>query len=545
MCSTCLLNIQKLDCKTIVDIETAGEELVTKKFNEQLIRDLESVVDHCEEREKEIQGLIDRSHSERRELQKYIEDFKHKIIMHFNKCEKDVLREVDTNVKSQVTEFTSQQTVLRDTLQEARESKEILQTVVSHNSKADIFRCTLSITQQLSKFQSNKSKATAKMSTHSVKVSPAFIALLTSMDTHPIMQCKTITSSKTYSSKVNIKTNRDNFLETTEQVARTRDREASDDYTCSSADAEMEESDTKANSTLSNKSGIGTADNSGQSVNAKAPLNATVNTYNNDSQSQHMSEVLQTTPDSRQPFISGIVTLTDGSFVLSVNRCPRLIRAEEDLTYKDTADLSHLPGNMTVLNDKYLVVCLQNADRVAFVSLSPEFKWMRNLKTKYTPKDVHALDTTSLLVSMFDASGKKWYLQKITTNGTIQLDIGKARSILDASQISSLKLTPTSPRYYLQCCKVSNALYCFEANGKDIFKYNVMSPKYLYVDCAGRKIYVLDSFGSVHILTKDGVLLKKINVSEEANGLTCHRKRNILFITRQYSALIGVYDLIR
>ncbi|XP_045190245.2 uncharacterized protein LOC123547317 [Mercenaria mercenaria] len=543
MCSTCILNIQKLKCKTIIDIETAGKQLETNKFNEQLTRDLESVEDHCKEKEKEIQRLIDGSHKERQDLKKYIEDFRNKMLTQFNKCEKDILVKVDERVKTQVAALTSQQTVLRETLQTAKENKDILQMIISNNSKADIFRCILSIMQQLDKSQTNKASVTTDMSTHSVELSPAFDTLLTSIDVHPIMQCRTVINTKTSTSNVNMKTDMDSFLETVKQVALTSENDLSSDYSCSSADAEMEDHEAKPHRIQSNESS-NVSDTSSKSAQATASSHGTATKSKRLSNIVHMLDVTLTTPDEKQPCIAGIITLLDGSIVLSDSKHPRLIRVKEDLTYKDTADLSHLPGNMTVLNDKYLVVCLPTANRIAFVWLSPEFKWMRNFITKYTPKDVHALDTTRLLVSIYDTTERKWYLQILTTDGAFQQDLGKARSILDASQISSLKLTPISPRYYLQCCKESNKLYCFETSGKGVFKYSVMSPKCLYVDNAG-KIYVLDSFGSVHILTNDGMLLQTIDVSKESNGIACNRKKDTLFITKQCSDKIGVFKISR
>ncbi|XP_053406592.1 transcription intermediary factor 1-beta-like [Mercenaria mercenaria] len=190
MCSSCLLNIQKLGYKTVVDIETAGEQ-------------------------------------EKHELQKHIEVIKKKLITQIDKCQKDILDEVDKNVKTQVAELTGRQTVLKEDLRTAKVNKDIQQTVISNNSTADVFRCTLSIMQQLSIFESSKGSATTDTFTHSVKVSPAFDTLIESMDIHPIMQCKAFGVAKTYTRNVNMKTDRDSFLKIAKQVALIRDSDIS------------------------------------------------------------------------------------------------------------------------------------------------------------------------------------------------------------------------------------------------------------------------------------------------------------------------------
>ncbi|XP_053407569.1 tripartite motif-containing protein 45-like [Mercenaria mercenaria] len=370
MCSTCLLNIQKLGCKTIVDIETAGKQVVTEKFNEQLARDLESVESNCKAEEINIQSLIDGIHQERHELQKRIEVIKKKLITQFDKCHKDILDEVDKNVKTQVAELTGRQTILKEDLRTAKENKHILQTVISNDSTADVFRCTLSIMQQLSMFESSKGSATTDTFTHSVKVSPAFDTLIESMDIHPIMQCKAVGVAKTYTRNVNMKTDRDSFLKIAKQVALIRDSDISNEYTYSSADAEMEDLETKPDAKRLNENSKQYAKFRGQGAKATLSPIATINNVS------HMSDAIVLTPDCKQLHISGIVTLSDGSYVLSDSTWPRLVRVKEDLTYKDKADLSHPPGQMTVLNERFLVVCLPTVKRVAFLSVSYEFKWM-------------------------------------------------------------------------------------------------------------------------------------------------------------------------
>ncbi|XP_045191243.2 uncharacterized protein LOC123548072 [Mercenaria mercenaria] len=536
LCSTCLLNTQRLNCKSVIDIESAGEQLTKCKFNEQINTDLECIVHHCNEKERQIQGFIDKSHKEKQEFIRHMDNSRHRIMIHLNKCKMRILNEVDRNLKTQVTELGRQQTLLRTTHQTLKESKDILQKIASDNSKADLFRCILSIIEQLQESQLSKPMVTTKRFTHSVQLSPAFVSLLVSLDTFPIMQCRTLSNTKTYIHRVNLNSNMNNFLEAS-KVALSKNN---DKTNYSSADAESEVNYSNNHNKHHDASTRGSGDTSTRDFKATLFKSAESKPKNN-VKLIHKSDVTLSTSDGKKASINGIITLFDGSIVISDCKWSRLIRLNEDLTFRDSAELSKLPGHMTSLNERYMVVCLPTANRIAFIAVSPELKWMRNFITEYTPNGVHALDAKRLLVSM--VNDNKWLLQIRTIEGEILQHIGKTRSILDAEHISSLKMTPSSPRYFLQCCQVSYTLYCFQANGKEIFKHSIMSPTGIHVDSTGA-IYVLESFGMLHILSKSGVLLQKVPIPKKANGITCNRTMDRLIITRQSSAVLGVFNII-
>ncbi|XP_060560792.1 uncharacterized protein LOC132720642 [Ruditapes philippinarum] len=541
LCSTCLLNIKELKCKTIVDIETAGDHLLTTRFNERISKDLEDVTNYCREQGNEIQRMIEKGHLNKQEIQKYLTDHKHKVINQFKKCEKDILDKVDTTVEKRNSELKSQQTVLKEARTTASGNRDMLHKIVCNNSSADIFRCSFSILEQMERLPINKVSMTTEIFNHSVELSPIMYALTKSVDNHPLMYCKTTTTSLSTQQKfLNVTADKESFLKTTKQVALTRDQEHSNDYTCSSSDADIEGSDTNSKDVPEKDCEVKPMEGSDKIAIESLPINGSL-----DKEKQpwlvHISDTVVTTPDGKQPEITGIVTLTDGCIVLSDSKWSRLLRLKINLSYKDTAEMPYPPGNMTVLNEKFLVVCFPTGNRVAFVSVSSEFKWMRNFITSHTPRGIHTIDNSRLLLSMKDDSDDKWYLHIVSTDGALTRDIGKTRSIQDASLISSIKFMVSSPRYYLQCCTFSDALYCYDVKGKVSFKYRVGSPKYLYVDMSDR-IFILDSFGQLHIRTSNGKVIQRVNVPKETNGLTCSKTKDKLLIIKHSTTTISVYQ---
>ncbi|XP_060576716.1 uncharacterized protein LOC132734031 [Ruditapes philippinarum] len=540
LCSTCLLNISEFKCKTIVDIETAGEHLLTTKFNERISKDLDDVSNNWREQENEIQRMIDNGHLNKQEIQKYITDLKHKVISQFEKCEKDILDKIDTTVEKRNSELKNQQTVLKEARTTASGNRDMLHKIVGKNSSADIFRCSFSLIEQMEKLPINDVSMTTEICSHSVELSPIMYAFTKSVDNHALMYCKTTTSMSTQQKSLMVTEDRESFLKTTKQVALTRDQELSDDYMCSSSDADVEGPCANSKDVAEKDCEEKPMEDSDRIAKENVPLNEGVD-KEKDLWFVHISENVVTTPDGKQPEITGIVSLTDGCIVLSDSKWSRLLRLKINLTYRDTAKMPYPPGNMTVLNEQFLVVCFPTGNRVAFVSVSTGLKWMRNFITSHTPRGIHAIDNSRLLLSMKDDSDDKWYLHIVSTAGALTRDIGKTRSIQDASLISSIKLTVASPRYYLQCCTFSDALYCYDVNGKELFKYRVGSPKYLYVDMSER-IFVLDSFGQLHILTNNGKLIQRVNVPKETNGLTCSKTTDKLLVIKHSATTISVYQ---
>ncbi|XP_060576661.1 uncharacterized protein LOC132733975 [Ruditapes philippinarum] len=542
LCSTCLLNISELKCKSIVDIETGGEHLLTTRFNERISKDLDDVTNYCREQENEIQRMIEKGHLNKQEIQKYITDLKHKVINQFEKCEKDILDKVDTTVEKRNSELKSQQTVLKEARTTASGNRDMLHKIVGNNSSADIFRCSFSLIEQMERLPINEVSMTTEICSHSVELSPIMYAFTKSVDSHPLMYCKTTTSMSTQQIFLKITEDKGSFLKTTKQVALKRDQELSDDYMCSSSDVDVEGSNADSKDVPAKDFKVKPMEGSDKTAKENVQSDGSLD-KEKDSWLVHISDNVVTTPDGKQPEITDIATLTDGCIILSDSKWSRLLRFTTDLTHKDTAELSHPPGKLAVLNDQFLVVCLPTGNRIAFVSVSSGFKWMRNVKTLHSPRGIQTLDNSHLLVSMKGTSYRKWHLHVITTDGKLKQDIGKTRSIQDAFMVSAIKSTHASPRYYLQCCTITGALYCYSVDGKELFKYSVRSPKYLYVEKSGN-IYLLDSFGKLHILDSDGKRLQTCDVPKEANGLTCSNTKNKLFLTKHSSPVINVFQVV-
>ncbi|XP_060560789.1 E3 ubiquitin-protein ligase TRIM33-like, partial [Ruditapes philippinarum] len=316
LCSICLLNIRELKCKTIVDIEIAGEQLLTTKFNERMSKDLENIGKHCRDQENEIARMIEKSLLNKQEIQKYMTDLKYKVINQLEKCEKDILDKVNTTEEKRNSELKSQQNVLKETRQTASENKDILQKIVSNYTSADIFRCSFSLVEQTEKLPLYKLPMTTEMCCYSVDLSPIMHSSTKSTDNHLLMQCKTTTTLNTLQICLSVTADKERFLQTTKQIALTEDRKLSFDYGCSSVGADVNCSCSSSKSISENDSMVQTKAGANNIVEDNASLNEALNDEKHPFFVRISDNVL-TIPDGKQPEITDIVTLTDGCIVLS------------------------------------------------------------------------------------------------------------------------------------------------------------------------------------------------------------------------------------
>lgn len=240
LCSKCLLNIQSLNCKDIVDVESAGEQIMKCKLNEQIRTDFENTIDNCKAEFQKLKKIKDRCKSNRQEIQQYIDNLKQKLMTAFNKYEKEILEKIDTNEEKQATALNKAQDVLTKALKTAEENKNILQIVTDNGSEADVFKCALSIIDQYRDVRTQDNAFTAKLFTHSVQLSPEFATLLDSIERSPVFQCDTSRITETFAQFDNCRSNIGDILETVKQVSLERKTDLPNDYSCSSADADTE-----------------------------------------------------------------------------------------------------------------------------------------------------------------------------------------------------------------------------------------------------------------------------------------------------------------
>ncbi|XP_053406589.1 uncharacterized protein LOC128559312 [Mercenaria mercenaria] len=602
MCSTCLLLAQKSGCKSIIDITTAREFLVDQ-YHPQIERDLDNVIDRCKRNESKIVdakiSCIDRE----TDLTKYLVRTKIKIIEIFEKYEKRVKMELSKMVEQQISALDELEKKSTETRKTAENNKEMLKTVIQSGSGADFFRCALSITEQLDELNSSSSSTITNIKKQSLLIAPTLNSFIE--DRVPLLKCDTEENILAIHAQQKLETGRSTFLDSIKHLVVPNENETGSNEILKATvphgisdgnpDNAAKSVGITSHSTsvvtaekidiFDNNSYKGDIDNEVTNKSTShSPDSTTTNqstshspesTKTNQSTSRSpastktsdtmikqgllssnsacniqvilpVSYVTIPTPDGKQPVAEGVATLHDGRLVLSDIKGSRLIILNENFTYNNQFVLSKQPGNVSVLDDSCIAVCLQSTFKVALISTENEFKWVKSIQTRYHPKGICTIDNNSLLVSMRDGTGS-WYMSVYSREGKVLREIKMISPKFDAFHIASFSPKESeSERYFLQCCKKSNSLHCFTANGKEVYKYSIMSPNGVYVD-TDSNVYVLESYGILHILSKYGHLINKTNLyfSTDINGISCNTKLNRFVVTRNSGRSICALNITR
>ncbi|XP_045191235.2 uncharacterized protein LOC123548068 [Mercenaria mercenaria] len=375
LCSTCLLQTNGLECKAIVEISSAGELLANSMFNNQIKTDLDSVLVHCIEENRKIQSLIQSGKNERIDIQRQFQHIKQKVAMVLEKYEIRVLEEVDHNIETQLMELNQHLATLSDTLNTAKDNKAKLQTVVENGSKADIFRCTLSISEQLDDLRVSNIADKATVYKHSLKMSTALSFLVRDTYPFPVVKCETIKYSREYPKSLNISDRKQKLSNIVEQVMLKTDRNKLPDFvhcdadTKESGDGIIKDGDTELKSVM--------FDEQRQAEDKTALVTNALETGCSQTNIRiaHVSNIRINTTDDRLPTIDGVTTLHDGRLILSDQNAPRLIILKENFTYDHELDFKEPPGNLTVLTPESLAVCLPTAKTVTIISTDAFTSW--------------------------------------------------------------------------------------------------------------------------------------------------------------------------
>ena len=152
------------------------------------------------------------------------------------------------------------------------------------------------------------------------------------------------------------------------------------------------------------------------------------------------------------------------------------------------------------------------------------------------------MNDKNILVSMCDFVGC-WHLHILSNTGKLIEKLKLSRGILDCNCLAVI----CSDKFrfgcrILQCCLATNALYCFEKDGKYIFKYKIKSPDCVAVHDSGF-IFVTERIGKLHILSSSGQKVYETKCCSNVASIAVTPSMKKIFLTRSEDKRITLLSI--
>lgn len=186
----------------------------------------------------------------------------------------------------------------------------------------------------------------------------------------------------------------------------------------------------------------------------------------------------------------------------------KLILTNEDRQAIVVKSLHYPPGQVTLIKDEYLAVCLKKTSRVLLFDVNADtLRESKYVLTTYHPKCVQAVDD-NMLVSCQDGAGN-WYLYLMTTKGEICREI-EVLGLYDGHNIAVQTLPGQNGNFrIIQCCEITDKLQCFESDGSYVFGFDVDKAANVVTDLNGY-IFVVRFSGEIRVYSPNGDFLLKL-----------------------------------
>ncbi|XP_045215664.2 uncharacterized protein LOC123565974 [Mercenaria mercenaria] len=221
----------------------------------------------------------------------------------------------------------------------------------------------------------------------------------------------------------------------------------------------------------------------------------------------------------------------------------RIIMLDKQLKTLDTFQFPKKIVNVNLLKGQRIASCHKNRNKISLTDYLPTFKPVRVFSVEYSAMCVQSVDDTNMLVSMCDFVGH-WHLHMMSNTGQLIKKLKLKRTILDGYSIAVMFSGTFRFGYrIIQCCEESDALYCFEKDGKDIFKFNVPSPNCVAVHDSGY-IFVIDHFNNIHVLSSSGQRLYKAKCCSDVTSIAITPSMDKLLLTRYKDDTVTVLSVV-
>ncbi|XP_060560155.1 uncharacterized protein LOC132720140 [Ruditapes philippinarum] len=195
--------------------------------------------------------------------------------------------------------------------------------------------------------------------------------------------------------------------------------------------------------------------------------------------------------------------------------------------------------NIDHLKGQIIAACHETTAKISIISFDPSFKLVRIMDTQYKAKCVQSVDDTNMLVSMRDSAGR-WHLHILSNTGQVVDKLNLNRSILDCKSLAVLSSEKFRFGYrILQCCLTANSLFCFEKDGKDIFKLKLKSPDCVAVHDSGF-IFVTERQGRIHVLSSSGQKLYETECCSDVTSIAITPSMDKILLTRSKDKSVTV-----
>ncbi|XP_045191238.2 uncharacterized protein LOC123548070 [Mercenaria mercenaria] len=213
------------------------------------------------------------------------------------------------------------------------------------------------------------------------------------------------------------------------------------------------------------------------------------------------------TSDSKFPWFGGIVCLPNDRLVLSDFNNARLILLNDDNQILTTKTLEYEPGHITLLSATCIAVCLMKTNQILIIDIRKKtIRENKFVQTRYHPKCVQAVKD-KILVSCQDGNGG-WNLSLVTFQGEVCQQI-KPKGLFDGHRIAVQTLQSEKDKFrIIQGCDITNRLQCFEFDGSFVFDYDADQVASVVTDKNGY-IFVIRYTGEIQVLSPNGDFLLK------------------------------------
>ncbi|XP_060557834.1 uncharacterized protein LOC132718207 [Ruditapes philippinarum] len=247
-------------------------------------------------------------------------------------------------------------------------------------------------------------------------------------------------------------------------------------------------------------------------------------------------------PDTKIGDISILVTSSDNIIVCDYHNDKLMIF---DVVQQKIKDMFEFPANMInidLLKDQTIAVCHENSAHITMIAFNTSFKIIGVIETEYKAKCVQSVDDTNMLVSMRDSTGR-WHLHILSNAGQLIEKLNLNRSILDCKSLAVLSSNEFRFGYrILQCCLTANSLFCYEKDGKDIFKLKLKSPDCVAVHDSGF-IFVTQRQGCIHVLSSSGQKLYETKCCSDVTSIAITSSMDKILLTRSKDKSVTVLSV--
>ena len=246
----------------------------------------------------------------------------------------------------------------------------------------------------------------------------------------------------------------------------------------------------------------------------------------------------------KKPFDISVMAPSDDEIIVCDYQKYKLVKF--DAEQHQVKDTYHLPAkivNANLLRGQMVAICHKRRAQITILAYNPSFKLIRVLDTQYKADFVQSVDDENMLVSMYDSSGRRSHVHIISNIGRLKEKLKLNRPILYSFSLAVLSSDEFKFGYrILQSCSATNALYCFEKNGQDIFKYKVKSPDCVAVHDSGY-IFVTERIGRIHILSSSGEKVYETKCCSNVTSIAVTPSMDRILLTRFKEKRISILSL--